>query len=112
MKHIIKKVLKEEVNAKVINLVLDRLESNRINPPYFHNLYELGLSKEEVLMILTEYFGGGFVDMRDTTIYDKKDNPIYSEDFGGQWWVRYEYDDENRLIYHESSEHGVKLDKR
>jgi hypothetical protein len=111
MKHIIKKVLKEEVNAKVINLVLDRLESNRINPPYFHNLYELGLSKEEVLMVLLEYFDG-VVDVKNTTIYDKKDNPIYSEDFDGQWWVRYEYDDENRLIYHESSEHGVKLDKR
>lgn len=111
MRHIIKKILKEEINSKVINLVIDNLNSGRIKPPYFKNLEELGLTDEEILWSLLGYFDG-VVDVKNTTIYDKKDNPIYSEEFDGQWWVIYEYDDEGNLIYHESSDHGVKLDKR
>lgn len=112
MRHIIKKILKEEINSKVINLVIDNLNSGRIKPPYFYNLKELGLNEDEIELILTNHFNGN-VDMKNTMILDKKDNPLYAEDYYyGDWWVIYEYDDKNRLIYHETSNKGVILDKR
>jgi YD repeat-containing protein len=88
MKNLIKQILKETINTKVVNLVLDRLNSNRIKPPYFKNLEDLGLSEEEIKLILGE-FTKGKVDLTDKAIYDKRHGTdIYNEWGDGEWAIR------------------------
>jgi YD repeat-containing protein len=131
MKHIIKKILKEEINTKVINLILNSLNSNRIKPPYFKNLKDLGLNNDEIKIILSEYTGGK-INLKKGLIHNEKGNLIYGEDSDGDWvkwgydergnriyhedsdgdWYKKEYDDDGFLIYHENSDEGVKIDKR
>ena len=134
MKHIIKKILKEDINSKVINLILNNLNSGRIKPPYIRNLVDLGLEDEEVKYILEMYLEGKFEndqginlfindngdvvyeeyfsdDFWSTSKYDERGNHIYSEDSDGVWYKK-EYDDNGFLIYLENSDEGVKIDKR
>ena len=132
MKHIIKKILKEDINSKVINLMLNNLNSGRIKPPYIRNLVDLGLSDEEIEIVLSDYTNGK-VNLKKRLIhnekgnliygennsngewvkwgYDERGNRIYNEDSDGDWYKK-EYDDNDFLIYHENSDEGVKIDKR
>jgi hypothetical protein len=123
MKNLIKQILKETINTKVVNLVLDRLNSNRIKPPYFKNLEDLGLSEEEIKLILGE-FTEGKVDLTDKAIYHKRHGKdIYNEWGDGEWaireynkfgeitriensegyWEKREYDERGNEIYREDS---------
>jgi hypothetical protein len=133
VKHIIKKILKEENNTKVINLILNNLKSGRIKPPYIRNLVDLGLEDEEVKYILEMYLEGKFEndqginlfindngdvvyeedfsdDFWSISKYDERGNHIYSEDSEGEW-IKKEFD-ENGLIYKETSDEGVTIDRR
>ncbi len=103
MKKLIKQVLKETINTKVTNLVLDRLKSGRIKPPYFKNLEDLGLSEEEIKITLEE-FTGGKVFINVNTIIDKKHGQdIYSE-WGGEHWSIRKYNESGKIIRIEDSE--------
>lgn len=103
MKDIIKKILKEEINSKIINFTLDRLRSGKITPPYFKNLENLGLSDEEIKLILEE-FTGGKVFINVNTIIDKKHGQdIYSE-WGGKHWSMRKYNESGKIIRIEDSE--------
>lgn len=103
MKKLIKQILKETINTKVTNLVLDRLKSGRIKPPYFKNLEDLGLSEEEIKLILGE-FTKGKVDLTDKEIYHKRHGrDIYSEWGDGEWAIR-EYNKFGEITRIENSE--------
>jgi hypothetical protein len=114
MKNLIKQILKETINTKVVNLVLDRLNSNRIKPPYFKNLEDLGLSEEEIKLILGE-FTKGKVDLTDKAIYDKRHGTdIYNEWGDGKWAIR-EYNkfgDITKLVESEGYWENRKYDER
>lgn len=43
MKTLIKKILKESINTKVTNLILNNLKSGRIKPPLFYESGRFGI---------------------------------------------------------------------
>ena len=112
--------------------MLNNLNSGRIKPPYIRNLVDLGLSDEEIEIVLSDYTNGK-VNLKKRLIhnekgnliygennsngewvkwgYDERGNRIYNEDSDGDWYKK-EYDDNDFLIYHENSDEGVKIDKR
>ena len=102
MKHIIKQILKEQITDKVITKVLSRLERGLIKPPYFKNLDLIGLTPEEIKIIL-EKFTNGKVDINLTTITDLRGNQIYKEDSKG-FWYKSKYDKDGNEIYYETSD--------
>ena len=102
MKHLIKKVLKEQISDKVIAKVLSRLERGKIKPPYFNNLDMIGLSPDEIKVVL-EQFTNGKVDINLTTITDLRGNQIYKEDSKG-YWYKSKYDKDGNEIYYETSD--------
>ena len=82
---------------------MDRLRSGKITPPYFKNLENLGLSDEEIKLILEE-FTGGKVFINVNTIIDKKHGQnIYSE-WGGEHWLIRKYNESGKIIRIEDSE--------
>ena len=86
MKKLIKKILKENINTKVTNLVLDRLKSGRIKPPYFKNLEDLGLSEEEIKVTLKEFIGGKMFGKDIISV--KYGQDLYNEWGDGRWALR------------------------
>ena len=109
--------------GKVIPHILDMLRSNRIKPPYFHNLNELGFTREEIRGIMEEYYGGEclrydiyknhkliyseeFVDsphpIYTTVEYVGKNNITITVDIWGEW-TKSEYDEHENRIYYERS---------
>lgn len=116
---------------KIIPKILDLLRSNRIKPPYFHNLDQLGLDGEEIRNILEEYYGG------ECFVHNiiKGDKLLYEEEYVGTtyvsyttyeyvgkntikfWkhsngnWIKQEFDKYQYLIYHENSDEVI-LDNR
>jgi hypothetical protein len=101
MKKLIKQILKETINTKVTNLVLDRLKSGRIKPPYIKNLEDLGLSEEEIKITLEEFTGGEYINFGHYGIIKKNNRNIYDED--SQFWHIFQYDENDNLVYTENS---------
>lgn len=121
MRHIIEKILKESINTKVINLILNNLKSGRINPPYFKNLEDLGLSEEEIKLTLEEYTGGKMFGKDIISV--KYGQDLYNEWGDGKWalrqynkfgkitsieesdgyWENRKYDERGNEIYREDS---------
>ena len=101
MKKLIKKILKEEINSKVVNLISDKLKTGRIKPPYIKNLEELGLTDEEIKLSLEEFSGGEYQNFGKYGVIKKNNQNIYDET--SEYWHLYEYDDEGNLIYKENS---------
>ena len=101
MKHIIKQILNEQVSDKVITKVLSRLERGKIKPPYFKNLDLIGLTPEEIKIIL-EKFTNGKVNKKLEWIKDSRGNEIYYEYSDGEW-VKKEFDERGNNIYYEGS---------
>ena len=104
MKHLIKKILKEEISDKVITKVLSQLDRGKIKPPYFKNLDLIGLSPEEIKVVM-EKFTNGKVNKKLEWIKDSRGNEIYREDSYGYWRKR-EYDERDNNIYYEDSDGG------
>lgn len=114
MKEIIKKILKEEINSKIINFTLDKLRSGKITPPYFKNLEDLGLSEEEIKITLEE-FTGGEVNLMYTLIRDRKNEKKIYEEIDDENWVLREYNEFDQMTRIEKSNgywENIKYDER
>jgi hypothetical protein len=126
MIELIKKILKEsreEINVKLINIVLDNLNSGMIKPPYFKNLEDLGLSDKEIELTLEEFTGGKVFVTNTKIIHKKYGTDVYNEWGDNHWaireynkfgditkilesegyWEKREYDDRGNEIYREDS---------
>ena len=99
MKDLIKKILNEQVSDKVITKVLSQLESGKIKPPYFKNLDLIGLTPEEIKVVMEKFTNG---KVKGNNIYDERGNKIYYEDSYG-YWAKREYDERGNIIYYEDS---------
>jgi hypothetical protein len=97
--------------------------TNYIEPPYFKNMKEYGLSEKEYEMVLSKVFNEP-VTIKGDYVYDTKGNVIYFENSNGSWgkweydangneiygensygyWYKYEYDNQGNKIYFEDSD--------
>jgi YD repeat-containing protein len=80
---------------------------NDIEAPYYFNMKETyGLKQDEVDLVLSKLYNQP-VTIKDRSVYDSNGNKIYYESsyessYGS--WVKYEYDDNDNLIYRENSD--------
>ena len=83
------------------NWIKDIDIANHIEPPYFINMKEYGLSPNEYELVLSRVFNQP-VTIKDDYVYDNQGNNIYYEDSTG-FWVKSEYDTNGNNIYGENS---------
>ena len=94
MKTLIKKILKEQSESNKEKFI--RYVASKLKPPYFKNINDLGVEKNEIEPILSLIFNQP-VRIKQKTIYDELDNEIYDEDSDGSWEKK-EYDERGNLI--------------
>jgi hypothetical protein len=102
MKNIIKKILKEQVNDKVITKVLSQMEKGVIKPPYFKYLDLIGLTEDEIKYILEKFIGGEMTETNPVNIVNDSGDEMYLEFNDGSWAIR-QYDENGRLTYMKDS---------
>jgi hypothetical protein len=94
MKTLIKKILKEQSESNKEKFI--RYVASKLKPPYFQNLIDIGVEKNEIEPILSLIFNQPILK-KNNYIYDKKGNQLYDEDSDGSW-DKYEYDERGNLI--------------
>jgi hypothetical protein len=94
MKELIKKMIKEQTESNKEKFI--RYVASKLKPPYFKNINDLGVEKNEIEPILSLIFNQP-VRIKQKTIYDELDNEIYDEDSDGSWEKK-EYDERGNLI--------------
>lgn len=127
MKNLIQKILRESTEEKFINLIIDKLKSGQIKPPYFKTLKNYGLDDDEIEYVLGLFIGGE-ANLTALFILNDDDDVLYKEDPYGNWykseydergnkthfedsegnWFRKEYDKNNKEIYFEDRSYWVK----
>ena len=98
MKQLIKKILKEQVESneeRFIQFILSKLKA-----PYFKNLNNLGVKRNEIKKILTLVFNQ-LIKIKNKNVYDERGNEIYHENSDGSWEKR-KYDERGNEIYYEN----------
>jgi hypothetical protein len=99
MKQLIKKILKEQSESNKEKFI--RYVASKLKPPYFKNINDLGVEKNEIKPILSLIFNQP-IKINGTYVFNKKGGQLYYEDSFGDW-TKYGYDEKNRHIYTEDS---------
>ncbi len=101
MKKIIRRILKEERQEQFLNKIILLMKDDF---PLFKNMksYGFNLSEEELNYVFSGVFGEP-VNVKRKRIYNQNGNRIYSENYNGKMWERYEYDENGNNIYYEDS---------
>lgn len=125
MKNLIRKILKEEIDEKLVNIMVNSVKSGLVEPPYVKNLGEdYILGSKEIYSVLRQIFNSNKIKVSGygVEVYDNKGRDIYYEDpKSGDWeekkysdddkeeviigpdgWEKWKFDDNHRVIYHES----------
>ncbi len=108
MKKIIKKILKEDRRQMFLDKIVKYMKNDF---PLYKNLWDYGfyeqLSRDELKYVFSKLLGGNVerVSILDDkcSLYGEYGNEIYSENYNGKMWERYEYDENGNNIYYESS---------
>lgn len=107
MKNIIKKILKEQVNDKVITKVLSRLEKGLIKAPYYDNLDLIGLTQDEIKAVLEKFIGGKLTYGNGRLVIVQGDNVEYKE-YDDKTWVIRKFDRQLTTFMEDSSGYWFK----
>ena len=97
MKSLIRKILKEETNNKFIDKII-----RYVKLPYFKNMEGLGLSENEIVLVLRKIFNQP-VTIEGRYVYDEQGNDIYIENSYGNWQKK-EYNAQGNEIYYKDSD--------
>ena len=88
MKHIIKQILKEQLSDKVMTKVLSRLEKGLIKAPYYDNLDKIGLTQDEIKVVLEKFIGGKLTYGNGRLVIVQSENVEYKEYYDKSWVIR------------------------
>jgi hypothetical protein len=97
VKNIIKKILRENNEDKITELVINRLKTS--GPPYFKMLENYGVDENnQIMKIMRHFFPSLYiVDTDSKRIVDKRHNILYDE-FDDESWNINEFDQDNNII--------------
>ena len=113
MKKLIKKILNENVNEKLLTLVVKYLKVN--GPPYFYNLRQFDINKKsEVKKVLKQIIPNLYL-IDETEILNKKGDRLYYESHQDFYednetnfdWELLEYDENGHVTYYEETDDGI-----
>lgn len=111
MKNLIKKILNENVNDKLIDFLITNIKRGFIKPPYVKTLSEdYDLSNDEIKTILKEIIGGEVTIYKNGNVMvtNHRGKPLYEEWSDDDWWVKSLFDERDNLIYSEAPDGWAK----